>query len=443
MRSFKGHVLLLVATIMLVSCGKVQTSELTDDQLLDTVQYKTFQYFWDGAEPTSGLARERFHVNDIYPENDKHIVTSGGSGFGIMAIIAAIDRGFVTREEGAERMEKIVTFLEKADSFKGLFPHWWNGETGKTRSFSQLDNGGDIVESAFMFQGLLAAHQYYINGSDREKEIAERIDTLWRKADWNWYRNGQDVLFWHWSAEYDFGMNHAIYGNDECMIAYILAASSPTHAIPAETFHKGYARDGKISEPKEVEGHKLQLHHNNKNGVGPLFWAHYSYLGLDPNGLKSKYADWFEEMKNYTLVNRDYCIRNPKEYVGYGEDMWGLTASYSVDGYSAHHPHESGDLGVIAPTAALSSIVYTPEESMRVMRNLYSRKDVLMGDYGFYDAFSDTEKWYPQVYLAIDQGTTAVMIENYRSQLLWNLFMSHPDVQNGLKKLGFESPHFK
>ena len=142
-------------------------------------------------------------------------------------------------------------------------------------------------------------------------------------------------------------------------------------------------------------------------------------------------------MRNLTLINRAYCIRNPKQWKGFGPDCWGLTASYSVNGYSAHAPNESADHGVISPTAALSSIVYTPEYSLEVMRYLYGMGDKVLGPYGFYDAFSETEDWYPKRYLAIDQGPIAVMIENYRTGLLWKLFMSHPDVQTGLKKLGF------
>lgn len=418
------------------------TSSITDEALLDSVQHRTFKYFWDGAEPTSGMARERYHVDGVYPHDDKHVVTSGGSGFGIMAIIAGIDRGYVTREQGLVRMAKIVSFLENADSFHGVFPHWWNGETGKVRGFSEKDNGGDLVETSFLIQGLLAAHQYYVNGSEGEKAVAARIDKLWRTVDWNWHRNGQNVLYWHWSPEHSWEMNFAIRGYNECLITYILAACSPTHDVPAEVYHEGWGEGGAIVGLHETEGYTLNMRYQGTE-AGPLFWAHYSFLGLDPNGLKDRYVDYFQEMKNYTLINRAYCIRNPKNFSGYGENAWGLSASYSVNGYAAHEPAERGDFGVIAPTAALSSIVYTPEESMQVMRYLYSKKDSLWGDYGFYDAFSETENWYPQRYLAIDQGPIVVMIENHRSGLLWKLFMCHPDVQNGLKKLGFESPYLK
>nr|WP_320057298.1 glucoamylase family protein [uncultured Bacteroides sp.] len=441
MNLFKQFILLFIVLAATACKGGSKAddnteAELSDDALMDSVQRSTFNYFWDGAEPTSGMARERYHVDGIYPENDKNIVTTGGSGFGIMAILAGIDRGYVTRQEGLERMNKIVGFLEKADRFHGAFPHWWNGETGKVKPFGQKDNGGDLVETAFLIQGLLAVHQYYLNGSEEEKAVAARIDNIWQAVEWDWYRNGKNVLYWHWSPDYAWEMNFPVRGYNECLIMYVLAASSPTHGVPAEVYHEGWAESGAIVSPHEVEGIPLQLRYQGTD-ASPLFWAHYSFLGLNPTNLKDKYASYFDEMKNLTLVNRAYCIRNPKSYKGYGDDCWGLTASYSVDGYAAHAPNEASDLGVISPTAALSSIVYTPEYSLKVMRHLYTMGDKVYGKYGFYDAFSETANWYPKRYLAIDQGPIAVMIENHRSGLLWKLFMSHPDVQQGLKKLGF------
>jgi hypothetical protein len=421
------------------ACSPTRTDPefLSDEALLDKIERLTFNYFWEGAEPHSGMARERLHLDGEYPENDQNVVTSGGSGFGILAIIAGIERGYVTREDGLERMTRIIHFLETADRFHGVCPHWWYGETGKVRGFSEKDNGGDLVETSFLMQGLLALHQYYVNGSEAEKELAKRMDKLWREVDWNWHRNGKNVLYWHWSPEHSWEMNFAIRGYNECLITYILAASSPSYGVPAEVYHEGWADNGKLIEPHVKETYRLNLHYQNDNGVGPLFWAHYSFLGLNPNGLQDRYADYFQEMTHYTLINRAYCIRNPKNRQGYGKNCWGLTAGYSIQHYAAHSPSEEDDLGVISPTAALSSIVYTPEESMEAMRYFYSKGDTLLGKYGFYDAFSETDNWYPQRYLAIDQGPVAVMIENYRSQLLWRLFMSHPDVQNGLKKLGF------
>lgn len=416
-----------------------------DEAIFTDVQRRTFNYFWDGAEPNSGLARERYHVDNVYPENDKMIITSGGSGFGVMAIIVGIERGFITRAQGVERIERIVKFLETADRFHGAWPHWWNGETGKVKPFGRKDDGGDLVESSFMLQGLLAVRQYFKDGSEREKSLAGRIDKLWREVEFDWYtKGGENVLYWHWSPNFGWEMNFAVKGYNECLIMYVLGASSPTHPIPAAVYHEGWARSGKIKDTVSAFGHTLTLSHNGapKYG-GPLFWSHYSYLGLDPRGLKDRYADYWEHNRNHTLINHDWCVANPKSFKGYGPENWGLTASYSVRFYAAHAPGEE-DKGVISPTAALSSMPYTPEQSMRAMRNWYrDLKDSTYGPFGFYDAFSIHHNWYPQKYLAIDQGPIVVMMENYRSGLLWKLFMSCPEVQQGLRKLGFESPWLK
>lgn len=415
------------------------------DSLFTLVQKNTFNYFWDGAEPNSGLARERFHVDGEYPQNDKHVVTSGGGGFGVMAILVGIERGFITRQQGLERLQKIVSFLESADKFHGAWPHWWNGETGKVKPFSRRDDGGDLVETSFMVQGLLCVRQYFKDGSSAEKELAARIDKLWKDVDWNWYRNEKNVLYWHWSPNFNWEMNFPVTGYNECLIMYVLAASSPTHGVPAEVYHEGWAKSGDIKDTVTQYGYTLTLAHNGAREYGgPLFWAHYAYLGLDPRGLKDRYADYWEHNRNHTLINRAWCVENPNNYKGYGPGAWGLTSSYSVRGYAGHAPGKRRDLGVISPTAALSSMPYTPAESMQVMKHLYETYgSKVFGEYGFYDAFSEHHNWFPQRYLAIDQGPIVVMMENHRSGLLWNLFMSCPEVQQGLRKLGFESPHLK
>jgi hypothetical protein len=434
---------------VLSSCGRQEETttqdeaRISDDSLMTLVQYRTFQYFWDGAEPVSGAARERFHTDDVYPQNDKHIITSGGTGFGIMAILVGIERGFITRQEGYEHLKKLTDWLGKADRFHGVWPHWLNGETGEVKPFSTKDDGGDIVETAYLAQGMLCAREYFKDGNDDEKALAQALDSLWRGIEWDWYRRGnQNVLYWHWSPQYEWEMNFPIEGYNECLITYVLAAASPTHGVPAEVYHEGWARSGGIlnDSTHEQYGYHLGLKHNFAPQFGgPLFWSHYSYLGLDPRDLRDRYANYWEENRNHTLINRQYCIENPKGYKGYGENCWGLTASYSIKGYAAHSPGE--DLGVISPTAALSSIPYTPEESLAAMRHFYEdHGDKLWGPYGFFDAFSEDADWYTPRYLAIDQGPIVVMIENYRSGLLWKLFMGAPEVKEGLRKLGFTSP---
>ncbi len=455
----RKHILAIsLASLVLLSCSRsrvannpdrnntVSFSNKEDENIFRDVQKATFEYFWDGAEPVSGLARERFHTDNVYPQNDKNVVTSGGGGFGVMAILVGIERNFITRQQGYDRLNKIVGFLEKADRFHGVWPHWWNGETGKVKPFSRYDDGGDLVETSFMLQGLLCVRQYFKDGNPAEKALAARIDELWKAVDFNWYRNGKNVLYWHWSPNHAWRMNFPVHGYNECLIMYVLAASSPTHAVPAEVYHEGWAENGKINlNPAAYGKTQLQMHHQGDAKLsGPLFWAHYSYLGLDPRGLKDKYADYWKENTGHAMIHYQWCVDNPGKFKGYGPDSWGLTSSYSIKGYAGHSPSLERDLGVISPTAALSSFPYTPKESMTAMKNWYlNKKDKLFGVYGFYDAFSESENWYLPRYLAIDQGPIVVMMENYRSGLLWKLFMSCPEIQDGLRKLGFQSPYLK
>jgi hypothetical protein len=422
--------------------AKQAQPRLSEASLLNLVQKQTFRYFWDGAEPHSGMAYERRHVGRSSTRKRDQAVATGGSGFGLMALLVGVERGFVSREAAVERLHQIVGFLERADRFHGAWPHWLNGRTGKVIPFSAKDNGADLVETSYMAQGLLAVRQYLSTGTEREQLLAGRIDKLWRGIEWNWFRQGdQNVLYWHWSPTFGWAMNHQVRGYNECMITYIMAASSPTHSIPAAVYHEGWARKGSIVRKEKGQGLSLSLKHDGAGEKGgPLFWAHYSYLGLDPRGLKDRYADYGEHNRTHTLLNRKHCIDNPRKYKGYGENCWGLTASYSVRFYAAHSPHR--DLGVISPTAALSSFPYAPKPALQALEHFYyDLGEKLWGPYGFYDAFSEHSNWTSDGYLAIDQGPIIVMIENHRTGLLWTLFMSCPEVKKGLKKLGFTSPH--
>lgn len=422
-----------------VTSSKEDTSVISEDSLLNLVQYQTFQYFWNGAEPISGMARERIHMDDFYPYHDKDIITSGGSGFGLMALIVGIERGFITREQGISRFEKIINFLENAETFHGAWPHWWYGTTGKVYPFSEKDDGGDLVESSFLAAGLLTLRQYLNMENQLENNLIGRINTLWKNIEFDWFAKDNEsaltadkkVLYWHWSPNYGWDMNFKIKGYNECLITYVLAASSPTHSISPEVYHQGWASSGHIAH----NGVKMALKHSKNSPVGPLFWAHYSYLGLNPKNLKDRYANYWKHNQTHAQIHYKHSVDNPNEFIGYGEKCWGLTSSYSIKGYSEHKPDR--DLGVISPTAALSSFPYTPKESMKMLKYLYQEADTLIGEYGPFDAFSIHHNWYLPRYLAIDQGPIPVMIENYRTGLIWKLFMSAPEVQSGLKKLDF------
>ncbi|MEM6343821.1 MAG: glucoamylase family protein [Bacteroidota bacterium] len=398
---------------------------LSDEDLLTKVQEQTFKYFWDFGHPVSGLSRERNTSGDL--------VTSGGSGFGVMAIIVAIERGFITRAEGIERLETIVAFLGQADRFHGAWSHWLNGVSGDVIPFSANDDGGDLVETSFMAMGLLCARQYLNDQVPAEATLIAEINTLWEEIEWDWYTRGQNALYWHWSPGKGWVMNMKVSGYNEALITYLMAASSPTHGIDSLVYHQGWARNGSMVNGNTYYNTTLPL---GPPLGGPLFFEHYTYLGINPFGLTDQYADYQQQVVNHSLINYQYCIDNPNNYVGYSADCWGLTASDGNNGYSAHEP--GNDRGVITPTAALSSMPYTPDESMDALKHFYYvLGDKLWGPYGFYDAFNLTEGWVADSYLAIDQGPIVCMIENHRTGLLWNLFMSAPEVQSGLTKLGF------
>jgi hypothetical protein len=403
---------------------------LSDSALLELVQRQTFRYFWDFAHPVSGLALERSNER---PEKSD-VVTIGGSGFGIMAIVVATERKWITRDSALSRLLGMMKFLEKADRYHGIFPHWINGATGKVIPFSKYDDGADLVETAYLFQGLLAAKEYFKENSRQADEFRSLADKLWDEADWNWFtRDTAKVLYWHWSPNHEWKMNHEIRGWNECLITYVLAASSPTYAIDTVVYHEGWTKSKHFKNGNSYYGIQLPL---GFEYGGPLFFAHYSFLGLDPRNLKDRYADYWIQNKNHVLINREHCIRNPKGYKGYGANSWGLTASDNHRGYGAHSPTE--DLGVISPTAALSSFPYTPEYSMQALRHFYyDMGNKLWSEYGFVDAFNETEDWVAESHLAIDQGPIIVMIENYRSGLLWKLVMANSDIQRGLNRLGF------
>ena len=411
---------------------------ITDAELMDLTQERTFKYFWDFAESNSGAARERYHPNN--PSDSQNVVTTGGSGFGLMAIIVGIERGFITRTEGVQRLSQILTFFENANRFHGAWPHWINGSTGSVIPFSPQDNGGDLVETAFFVQGLICVKQFFEGGTTAEVALAAKADMLWKGVEWDWYTQGQNALYWHWSPSNGFSINLELKGYNETLIAFILGAASPDHPISANVYHQGWASNGSIVSTATQYNIPLVLDHVG-TGTGPLFWAHYSYLGLDPRNLSDQYANYWDLNVNHTNINYQHCVSNPNNYVDYGTECWGLTASYTRNadgsvGYTAHDPEN--DTGVISPTAAISSMPYTPEKSLAAMHYFYSKNDILLGPAGFYDAFSPHyNDWVTERYLAIDQGPEIIMIENYRTQLLWNLFMQNEDVQNGLDALGF------
>ncbi len=420
---------IIALAVFMIGCSLSQSEKISDEELLDKVQKYTLKYFTEFAHPINGMAVER--SNEQHYSND--VVTTGGTGFGIMAKIAGVERGFISRDQAVEQLTRIVNFLDTCERYHGAWSHWYNGSTGKTRPFSAKDDGGDIVETAFLMQGLLTARVYYNKNNPQEEYLRETITRLWHEVNWDFYTNGEDFLFWHWSPRHQWEMNHPVRGFNECLMAYVLAASSPTFPISRDVYVKGWTESPNFINRNEYYGIELPLGYAYG---GPLFFSHYSFLGLDPRGLKDEHACYWTQNVNHTRINHQHCVINPNNFKGYSEECWGLTASDNHMGYSAHSP--TNDLGVITPTAALSSFPYTPDLSMKALRYFYHELgDRLWGEYGFYDAFSIHHDWFADNYIAIDQGPIVVMIENYRSGLLWDLFMQNTDILEGLEKLGF------
>lgn len=436
MISYK-NISIIFLLVVLFSTNKLNAQKnISDSALLDLVQKQTFKYFWDFAHPVSGMARERSNATFGYGDE---VVTIGGTGFGVMSIIVATERKWISRDTAAKLLLKMIKFLEKANSYHGAFPHWMNGATGKTIPFGRKDDGADLVETSYLFEGLLCARQYFNATNKLESELRNRIGWMWSEVEWNWFNKGEDVLYWHWSPNNGWAMNFPVHGFNECLIMYVLAASAERYPINASVYHKGWAQGDFFKNGKTFYGYTLPL---GFDYGGPLFFSQYSFLGLDPNGLKDKYANYWVQNLNHSLINYSYCVENPKKFKGYGENCWGLTASDTYNGYDAHSP--TNDHGTISPTAAISAMPYTPQLSMKALKHFYyDLGDKVWGQYGFVDAFNENQNWFAQSYLAIDQGTEIVMIENYRTGLLWKLFMSCPEIKTGLQKLGFESPYFK
>ena len=409
--------------------ASASTRPFSDEELLDMVQEYTFRYFWDFAHEASGMTRER--------NTSGSTVTSGGSGFGLMAIPVGIERGYISRDEGIARALKMLNFLSTCDRFHGAWSHWIDGNTGKAKPFSTKDNGGDIVETAYVAEGLLTLRQYFTENTADEQLIVQQSTELWEAIEWDWYRqNDSPSIYWHWSPEYNWDMNMQVKGWNEASIVYLCAIASPSHGVPGSLWETGWVNNSSsYTNGKTFYGHRLYV---GQDYGGPLFFAHYSFVGFDPRGIADDYANYFQQNRNHSLIHQKYCRSNLKGWEGYSENCWGLTASDDPDGYMAHEPNSDRDNGTITPTAALSSFPYTPDESMLALKHFYRELgDKTWGWMGFYDAFNQTRSWYADSYLAIDQGPILLMIENHRSQLLWDLFMANQEIQTMMDAIGF------
>ena len=427
------------------------TRELTDDELLDMLQEAAFRYYWEASGVNSGMAHENL-------PGDDRIVATGATGLGISALVAAVHRGIITRDQGLERLEKILAFLERAPRYHGAWSHYYDDETGETMSlFGMYDNGGDIIETSYVIQGLLTARGYFDRKVAREQSLRDRVTVLWEAVEWDWYRTSPDseFLYWHWSPQWGFQIQHPLIGFNETVPTYLLGIASPTHPVPASLYYSGWA-----SQAKQAQDYRQgwsgspdgRMYANGTTffgikldvGVstgGPLFFIHYIFMGFDPRELRDRFTDsYFENSRHIAEINRAYCIANPKGFKGYGANAWGLTAGFGPNGYTTPAPDEWNDEGTIALTGALSSFPYTPEASMAAFKHFYRGLGAeLWGVYGPRDNYNPSQQWVAFHYMGLNQAPIVAMVENHRSGVLWRSFMSNPEIGEMLKKLAAES----
>lgn len=397
-------------------------------KLLAEVQQAGIKYFYDFGHPVSGLTR-------VGTERVPELCEIGGTGWGLYNLIVAADRGFVPRADVAKRLQTMLRFLSKADRFHGAFPHWMNGETGKTIPFNKEDDGADLVETAFLCQGLIAVREYFTHSDAVETEVRQLADQLWRDVDWTWFateKDGRAYLRWHWSPTLGFKKDMPIQGFNETHIVYILALASPTHPVSMKYYRQGWEGGGAhLSKARSDFGIPLTL---GRGSDMPMFFAHYSYMGFDPHAISWEGRSYFDQIRDMCRVQVAYAQSMSEKYKGYGP-LWGLTACKGVKGYKAFCPG-TRDEGTIAPTAALSSLPYVPEASLSCLKELQTHyRDKLWGTYGFADSFNLTQDWVVVGYLGNDVGTIAPMIENYLSGLCWKSFMHAPEIIGAVKQI--------
>jgi hypothetical protein len=409
---------------------------------LTELQEAGFRYFWEMAHPVSGLSRENL------PGWDRNLCSIGSTGFSMFNYIVGVERGFITRKQAAERVLKATDFLlNDVDRFFGIYPHWVNGETGKVIPFEVGNDGSDMVETSFLVMGLFAAREYFDGTVATEQKIRIKVNKVWESIDWISHAttrpDGTKALYWIWSPTKKEFMNLYCQGFSECQMLYLLAMSSPTHAVSDDFYWEGWEQQG-FYEKYTMHGVELDFPWTYRI---PLFPAHYSYMGLDPNKIKFKGKPYYDILKNWCLAQYRYFPTRKDDFKGYEHPLWGLTASINPSGYKAHAPGDAWehsvnlDDGTVAPTAALSSMPYLPAESKAAMTEMFTKYgDRLWGPFGFYDAFNLTVDWFPKEYLSIDVGPIAPMIENHRTGKCWDVFMQAPEIQKTIKRIHRTEP---
>jgi hypothetical protein len=423
----------IILALMLLAIGAADVRAQTTAALLDTVQHASFLYFWSEANPANGLIKDR--------STSGSPASIAAVGFGLSSICVGIDRGWVSREAGRDRVRTTLqTFWTEPQGsgangfigYKGLFYHFLDMTTAVRTWSCELST----IDTALLFAGILDARQYFTGSDPVETEIRALADSIYYRADWEFMRNGAQGIYMGWKPGTGYSGYGLWQGYNEAMILYLLALGSPTHPVPTSTWNywmSGYQWTTQYGQTYVI--------------FPPLFGHQYSHCWVDFRYRQDAFGrarniTYFENSRRATLAQRAYASANPGGWVGYSDSLWGLTASDVKGGYKARGaPPAQNDDGTITPTAPISSIAFAPDEVIPVVRNMFQNYPLLWGPYGFRDAFnlSVVPAWYDTDYLGIDQGPIVLMIENYLTGSVWNRFMLNPDIQTGLTRAGFTS----
>ena len=430
----KRIVLALVGLLVLAALAS-PAAAITDAALLDSLQRTSFQYFWDQGSSVTGLIRDR--------NTGGSPASTASTGFGLSAICIGIDHGWVSRTDGATRVLTALQVLWNMPQgnatsgtigYKGLYWHWLDMSTATRTWDSELST----IDTALLFAGIMDAREYFTSNTGDEPQIRALADSITSRADWAFMKNGGPGLKMGFKPGVTGFSGFGTWtGYNEAMIMYIIAIGSHTHPVPSsdwKTWTSGYNWSTQF-------GYTYLI-------FPPLFGHQYSHCWIDFRAVQDTFmmthsSNYFENSTRATLAQRAYAIANPGGKVGYGANLWGLTASDvpPPTGYNARGaPPAQNDDGTITPTAPISSIPFAPTECLAVAHNLWDNYGTfLWGPYGFKDAFNLTSNpdWYDTDYLGIDQGPIIMMIENYRNNAVWNRFMKHPDIVRGMFLAGF------
>jgi hypothetical protein len=419
------------------------------DKLMNDEQEAAVRFYVDEALPASGLSPEG------RPGWGPTITAIGASGMGIENIIVGVERGFIPRQEGLDLILRQLRFLDtKAEKQKGAFGHWMDDGSGEIKPFMNPGTSVDLVETAFLIEGVIIAREYFKGDTPEEKELREIANRLSANVEWdkfmaraekdpsnpkktNWvHETNAPVMIWHWHPVDGFS-DVPVKGFNEALMCYLLGIGSETHPINPQSYYEGWMDPQRgLGKAREDFGIKHSLGY----GVGwPLFFAHYTFIGYDPKQVSYDGKSYFDHFVDACRIQQLYAKSRAGEFKGF-DTLWGQAASLYPKGYRPNEPGPRDD-GTIASTAALSSMPYLPEAVIPCMESMYlNYGDRLWGPYGFYNAINPTQNWVGQKYIGIELGPIAPMIENYRSGLFWKLFMQSPEARRAAKKIEEAKP---